>query len=333
MVFADSLTKAGRLIELQVLFARSPNRGRRTSELARRLGIPERTVRAYLAELSRTGRLPLYRDGREWRLTPGSCFDVPPVRFALEEAAAVYLAARLLVRHSDEPNPAVRGAIRRLAAVVPEDLAGFMDRLVERVTAAGEDSFSEIFRAMAYGWALRRTLEVTYHPRTREPFDCRFDPYLIEPSLRGLSFYAIGSADPPGALRVFKLDRVLRATVTADVFTPPPAAELLSQLDRSWGVWLSDSDCTAVTLRFSPSVARAVSEARWHASQRLETLADGAVEMHLAVASTVELAPWVLGWGAACEVIEPLELRRQVAEEHRLAAERYESAGILPHRR
>jgi len=46
MVFADSLTKAGRLVELQVLFARSPNRAWRTAELAARLGIAERTVRA-----------------------------------------------------------------------------------------------------------------------------------------------------------------------------------------------------------------------------------------------------------------------------------------------
>lgn len=213
MVFANSMTKAGRLVELQLLFARSPNRGRRTADLARQLGIPERTVRAYLAELSRTGRLPIYRDGREWRLAPDARFEVPPVRFALEEAAAVYLAARLLVRHSDEPNAAVRNAIHRLASVVPESLATFMEHLAEWVPAGTEDRFAETFRVLAYGWALRRTLELTYHPRNRDPFDCRFDPYLIEPSVRGLSFYAIGRAEPPGALRVFKLERMCRASV------------------------------------------------------------------------------------------------------------------------
>ncbi len=330
MVYADSLSKAGRLLDLQVLFARSPNRGWRTAELARRLGIPERTVRSYLAELSEAGRLPLYREGRTWRLTPGARFEVPPVRFALEEAAAVYLAARLLVRYSDEPNPAVAGAIRRVAAVVPEDLAGFMERLVGDIPGVGSDGFAEIFRVLAYGWALRRGVELVYHPRSRDPFDCSFDPYLIEPSIRGLSFYVIGHADPPGALRVFKLERVQEAALTKRVFVRPPVGELFARLDRAWGVWLSDTESVGVTLRFSPEVARPVAETRWHASQSIEPQGDGSVVMRLAVGSTVEMLPWILGWGSACEVVEPAELRRRVAEEHRRAAQQYQAAGTLP---
>ena len=95
MVFADAMTKAGRLVELQCLFARSPHRRWTTRELAAKLGIAQRTVRVYLVELSASGRLPVFADKRGWRLVEGARLQLGPVSFQLEEAAAVYLAARL----------------------------------------------------------------------------------------------------------------------------------------------------------------------------------------------------------------------------------------------
>ncbi len=324
MVFADAMTKAARLVELQCLFARSPHRRWTTRELAARLGIAERTVRVYLVELSASGQLPVVADHRGWRLVEGARIQLGPVSFQLEEAAAVYLAARLLVRHSDEPNPAVREAVRRLSVVVPEDLGRFMDRLVERAEGGEGHPFADVFRAMAYGWATRRWLEVEYRGANRDVATrYRFAPYLLEPAVREPSVYAIGRAEPPGALRVFKLERVRAATVTADTFDAPPYDDLLARLDQAWGVWLSDEEGVAVRLRFSAGVARSVSEARWHPSQRIERLPDGGVELHLLVASTVELTPWILGWGAECEVLAPAALRAEVAQSHASAARLY----------
>ncbi|HVN76148.1 MAG TPA: WYL domain-containing transcriptional regulator [Thermoanaerobaculaceae bacterium] len=330
MVFADAMTKAARLVELQCLFARSPHRRWTTRELAARLGIAERTVRVYLVELSASGKLPVVADRRGWRLVDGARIQLGPVSFQLEEAAAVYLAARLLLRHSDEPNPAVREAVRRLAVVVPEDLGRFMDRLVERAEGDATHPFAEVFRAMSYGWATRRWLEVEYQAVNRDTATrYRFAPYLLEPASREPSVYAIGLAEPPGALRVFKLERVRAAALTADTFDAPPHDDLLARLDQAWEVWLSDEGGTEVRLRFTAAAARAVSEARWHPSQRIERLPDGGVELRLVVSSTVELTPWILGWGAECEVLEPAALREQVASEHASAAARY-AAGRSP---
>jgi predicted DNA-binding transcriptional regulator YafY len=330
MVFSDAMTKATRLIELQCLFARSPHRAWTTRELAARLGIAERTVRAHLSDLSATGRLPVVADRRGWRLVDGARIQLGPVRFQLEEAAAVYLAARLLLRHCDEPNPAVREAVRRLAVVVPEDLGRFMDSLVERTETGADHPFAEVFRTMAYGWATRRWLEVEYQSVSRSAATrYRFAPYLLEPASREPSVYAIGFAEPPGAVRVFKLERVREAVLTEAVFEPPSHDDLLARLDQAWEVWLSDDAAVEVRLRFTAAAARQVCEARWHPSQRTEKTADGGVELRLVVSSTVELLPWVLGWGPACEVLEPASLREQVAREHAAAAARY---GAVPAR-
>ena len=331
-MFSDSLTKAGRLVELQMIFATGPQRSHSTRDLAKRLGIAARTVRNYLTELSVSGRLPIIQERKRWRLAPDARIETPPVRFMLEEAAAVYLAARLLCRHSDEPNPAVRASIGKLAAVVPEDLGAAMHELAARAVRGKEDAFGEIFRAFAYGWALHRELDVTYHAISRRaPRTCRFRPYLLEPSVHGYSLYALGHADPPGELRVFKLERVVRAAVTDATFAPIPAGELLSRLEKSWDIWISEGEAVEVVLRFAPKVARAVGEARWHASQRLEPLPGGGIDMRLAVASTLELVPWILGWGESCEVLQPAELREHVARHHRTAAALYAAAGAAHH--
>lgn len=326
MVFADALTKAGRLVELQLLFWASPGALLSTTAIAAHLGIAPRTARKYLTEMSGSGRLPVYRDDRGWRLVEEARLEVPPVRFLLEEAAAVYLAARLLIAHADEPNPAVAAAVAKLAKVVPHELRLPFQHLADRLPRGRDDRFTEVFRAVAYGWALRRVVRVTYAPRSRpEPFDCDLRPYLVEPSAVGSALYAIGRVDPPGEVRVLKLERMRSARLLQATFNPPPEGELLGRLDRAWGIWLSDGEPVAVRLRFAADTATRVAETRWHPTQRLERRADGGVDMELRVASTVEILPWILGWGSRCEVLSPPELRAEVAAELSRAARAYGS--------
>lgn len=328
MVFSDGLTKAQRLVELQHLFWRNSGRPLASAEIARRLGIHPRTVRKYLAELSATGRLPITRVRRAWRLADGARLEVLPVRFLLEEATAVYLAARLLNRTADEPNPAVGAALAKLASVVPAELRAFVDRLADRAMGAQGGQFAEVFRTLAYGWALSRVVELHYAARSRPPaapITCRFEVHLLEPSSVGSALYAIGRADPPGELRTFKLERILAATLTRDTFTPPPPEQALARLDTAWGVWLSHDPPVTVRLRFAPAAAARVRETRWHSSQRLQEL-DSGLELTLTVSSTVELRPWILGWGSLCEVVEPEELRADIAAELARAAAAYQAA-------
>lgn len=330
-MFSDSLTKAGRLLELHRMFWHSRGRGITTAELASKLGVAPRTVRKYLVELSTSGRLPVYRQGRHWRLAAHASFLIPPVVFHLEEATAVYLAARLLVQHAHQPNPAVQGAIKKLADVVPSDLRPALNRLAQRGSQVGSAPFATVFRALAYGWALSRTVRLEYKPRGSElPLACEFQPYLLEPSRLGSALYAIGHANPPGALRVFKVERIISATLTETTFAPVDANELLDRIARAWGVWLTDEEPVSVRMRFTPEVAPRVAETRWHPSQQLQPLPNGGVEMSVTVASPVELVHWILGWGAHCEVLAPESLRQQIAAELRRASEHYRSASDPP---
>ncbi len=223
MVFGDSLTKAGRLVELQRTFWSKPEKAWTTDVLAEKIDVHPRTVRKYLKELSGSGSLPIYRDGRGWRLAENARMEVLPVRFQLEEAVAVYLAARLLTRHVGESSPAVRSAVAKMSMVVPSELRQACNRLAGTVDPAKDAAAAAIFRTMVNAWVLHRVVSVTYESRTRgESHELEFRPYLIEPSALGSAVYVVGRADPPGNIRVMKFARIKTARTLSATFVPPP---------------------------------------------------------------------------------------------------------------
>lgn len=62
-------------------------------------------------------------------------------------------------------------------------------------------------------------------------------------------------------------------------------------------------------LKFAPGVTRRVKETTWHPSQKIEDLPDGGCLFTVRVGSTLEMTPWIRGWGPDVEVLEPSALR------------------------
>jgi predicted DNA-binding transcriptional regulator YafY len=78
-----------------------------------------------------------------------------------------------------------------------------------------------------------------------------------------------------------------------------------------------------VTIEFDPRVAESVRAERIHATQRIAAAPDGRVRLTMTVPLLEGLIAWVLGFGAAAQVVEPNELRDAVVERLRDALERY----------
>jgi len=60
-----------------------------------------------------------------------------------------------------------------------------------------------------------------------------------------------------------------------------------------------------------------VKESTWHYSQKIDDLPDGSCLFTVKIGSTREIRSWVRGWGAAVEVLEPVEFRQEMIEEVR----------------
>ncbi|MBU0704653.1 MAG: CRISPR-associated helicase Cas3', partial [Chloroflexi bacterium] len=75
--------------------------------------------------------------------------------------------------------------------------------------------------------------------------------------------------------------------------------------------------------RFHPRVAHRVRETRWHRSEQVEEQPDGSLIWRAQVAEPQEMLPWIRGWGADVEVVEPPDLREKLMEEAQRLAKVY----------
>ena len=99
-------------------------------------------------------------------------------------------------------------------------------------------------------------------------------------------------------------------------------------LTQAWGV-MGGNARIVVKLRFSPNVAYRVRESDWPCVNAIDDLTDGGCLMTLTVSHTLEMKPWIRGWGADCEVIEPEDLRQVIAEDMIAAGRMYETKSFI----
>jgi proteasome accessory factor B len=126
------------------------------------------------------------------------------------------------------------------------------------------------------------------------------------------------------AIRTFKVERLERVEPTSEQFEPPGDFDPHAFLLNAWGINWGSGETVEVRLRFPPGrVTQRVKESEWHISQRVEDLPDGGCILAVRVGATLEMKPWIRQWGADCEVLSPAELRAEIAEEMRRAAEIY----------
>jgi predicted DNA-binding transcriptional regulator YafY len=324
MPTSDAYNKTDRLLQLQLLFWRSPARRIRTNEIATYLGVSPDTASRYLKGLSASGRLPLIADGWYWQLAENAKFELLPMKLNLPEGVALYLAARLLTQIHDEQNEHVLSALSKLISGMPATITQYQQAILDlaRERQKGQPDRSDIFEQLALGWSTHRIIRLTYAPPHRKTFECQFSPYLLEPSAIGRTFYAIGYSNPPDALRTFKMERIDYAKLTEQTFEVPQDFDGQALLKRAWGVMYGDEEPAEVRLRFSHWVTKRVKETLWHPSQQITDTLDGC-EWTAQIGDTLEIENWIRGWGSDCEVLAPQELREKMINEARRLAHMY----------
>ena len=301
--------------------------GIRPAEIARRVGVTTRTVYRDLTALETEVGVAVWSDSGRWGVV-GEEF-LPPLKLTLDEAMAVVLSARLMVRYADKYDPDLAAAFEKLEEVLPRPLADHVERTLDVLAQHPRDAaFSDRVHLLTRAWAERRVVTLDYEPARYQPESAArravVRPYLIEPSLQTHALYLIGFDETRDGLRTFKIERIRDVSLTPRTFELPSGDGIESTLRRAWDI-IADQPPTAVVLRFSPAVAGRVEEATWHGSQRVTRETDGSLRWRGTVAGTIEIRLWILSWGDDVEVLEPEILRNDVAATHRRAWTRYES--------
>jgi proteasome accessory factor B len=298
--------------------------GARIEDIARIVGMSKRTVYRDLRALEGELGVPVWSENGRWGVA-GDAF-LPPLKLTRAEAMAVFLSARLMVRYVDEYDADLAAAFQKLAEGLPQVLADHVGRTLEIMSRREPDVlFTRHVQVLTQAWAERRVVTILYdssiHDPGREPRSARIHPWYIEPSLQTHALYLFGFDETRGAPRTFKIDRIRDVSLTAQTFEPP-AQSVEDAFVNAWDI-IADQPVVDVVLRFDPAIAARVAEAQWHPSQRVETEPDGSLLWRGRVAGTIEIRLWILSWGAQVEVLEPPDLRTDVAATYRVAAARY----------
>lgn len=300
-------------------------------QLADEFGVHTRTVRRDITMLQKVGFTVVEKVGprglKTWHVETNE--GLSTLSFTFDEALALYLGRRFLTQLAGTLiGEAANRAFRKIRSSLGTNAVKYIDSITPKwhVTAFGAADYSaksDILEQLLLGLEDHVVVKMSYRSlRATEPVTYPIHPYAFVQHRSSL--YVVGYSCNHEEIRVFKVDRIEAAQKTSRPFKVPDDFNLESFMGKAFGVYVGDDDIT-VKVRFRPAVARYVAESTWHPSQTLSTLRDGSVLAEFQLSETREIKAWVMSFGSQAEVLEPQELRQEVAEELRKAHEHYAS--------
>lgn len=313
-------------------------------EVARRLGVSERTARRHLAELVEEGTILVTPDGpaRRYRLADHA-YPAPALpRFIEAEAEALSVAA-LAARDLLAPTP-LAGALDRAAHKLRRawltDVFSFEPETDPALwsfdgAAGGQPPSAEpaLFRALLEAARYQNPVRADYYTASRDAlthgrrlaplgFFVRSGAWLVA----ALDLDAHPTKGRRPRVKDFALAGFRRVERLESEVVPRPADFDLTLYTRDRFGAL-DGEVEEIRLLVEPEAVPAFRRKRYNPTQQLEEeRADGRAVVSFEAGGLDAVKAWCLSWGAKIQVLAPPELAAQVAEAHRAAAARYEAS-------
>jgi predicted DNA-binding transcriptional regulator YafY len=322
----DQLARQWQLIQR---LARS-RAGASLDDLADELGCVRRTVYRDLDALMFAG-FPVVSERRDGRVFYRflETFKLGNVPFTPDEILALAFSEDLLrTLEGTVFHDSIQSALRKIRAGLGPELTKYLSRLAEsfRVLPGPHKNYAEFrdtIQTLNDAVLGHRTVQIRYRTgRTGAVATRDLDPYRVWYRNGGL--YVVGLDHKSSEVRTFAVDRIRRIESTGRRFEVPDSFDFDAYLGSSFGVIAEQA--VRVQIRFDRRWASYVQERTWHESQSFEKGPGETVELSMDVGSTPDLRTWVLSFGSGAEVLEPDELRSEVARELKDALGRYESA-------
>ncbi|MEU6786409.1 WYL domain-containing protein [Nonomuraea angiospora] len=311
--------RADRLVAVLLLMQ---SRGRVTAaELATELEVSVATARRDLEALSAAG-VPVYPQagrGGGWSLLGGARTDLSGL--TANEAEALFLLAGPAAAATPEVKSALRKLVRALPRTFRDDAEAAADAVVIDPTGWGDrdPDRPELVRVLQSATVRRRKVRLGYEGRSGERTHRLVDPWgLVD---KDDVWYLIAGTE--AGQRTFRVDRIAEAEVTELAFERPEGFVL----SEAWGKVVDEmerrrsllSATVLIAERFLPVLRHQFG--RHCEVERVEK--DGRVRARVAAPMALSIAEQLAGWGTTVEVVEPEEVRVQLARIGSELVERY----------
>jgi predicted DNA-binding transcriptional regulator YafY len=236
--------------------------------------------------------------------------NFPLVELSEAELISVFVAQKALMQYRGTPFEApLRSAFEKLVA-----------GLEGKITLAWEDienliSFRNFeivptdlktFQAVSEAVRKSNAIEFDYKKLNASSFQKRtVEPYHL--ACVQNQWYCFGHDVDRNAMRTFVMARMRGVAMTGQTFKKTAKFSLNAHLRDSLGVFSAKGSYN-IRVRFDKFAAQLVRERIWHASQSLQELVNGEVELRITLSSLHEIEPWLLSWGEHARVLAPKEL-------------------------
>ena len=323
-----SVSRIYRLLRLITML--QTRRDYTADELARELDVSRRTIFRDLNMLE-MARIPYYFDTERGGYRISKHFFLPPINLTLTEALAMLMLTGRLRGARELPliSQGARAAMKvesALPAGIRRHIGSVIDRLHVSMAPAsrheGLDAMvDEIIGAIA-GRHVCKIIYISFHDKKQIATTIRPLHLLF----MGRAWYVLAHAAKFGEVRMFKLGRIRKLTVTTKTFSEPAGVDLDDHFGLAWQM-IPEGTVYDVHLHFEPKVAANVAEVNWHRTQRVEWNDDGSIEFRVSVDGLGEIMWWILGYGDQVEVISPPALRGRLFEKASALVSTYRGGG------
>ena len=298
------------------------------SSLAKKLEVSTKTIMRDLAFMRDQMDLPVEYDAPtySWKYNyPVKNF--PTVQVSEGELLALLVAQKALEQYKGTPyHDQLAHAFEKLST-------GLNDRISFSATRSlGSVSFHhqglskadlKVFASLSRAVMQSLEVEFDYTKPDTAPERRRVQPYHL--ANRANSWYLVGYDLERASLRNFAVVRMQGLAVQQQKFRKPADFSPEKHFGKSFGAYVGKGDYQVV-VRFDRAVTGLIKERIWHETLETKELPDGRLEFTLRLDSLDEIRRWILGWGAAAEVISPTELRDSVRDTADAVRRRYPPA-------
>ena len=256
---------------------------------------------------------------------PPENFHLPPIEFTDEELAALRTALQLLDGEFAYAEP-LRLALQQISWGRPSPL-----RTPEQSTvglgitgSAGGHEISQRLAKIETAIFRRKTIEFDYYTMERDEIGTRrVDPYQL--LYQGGQFYAVGHSHERGAIRVFRLSRILGkvgyATKAEHDFQRPASFDPRSYANRIQ--WQFGDPIGSAEIWIGRRIAWQIERHFGRYGETRASSEDGDLVFVTPYANSRQLIAWVLGFAEHARILGPPELADELRERLRLVIERH----------
>jgi predicted DNA-binding transcriptional regulator YafY len=285
----------------------------KAEEIAARFEISLRTVYRDVKALMEAG-VPIGSEaGKGYFIVDG--YYLPPVMFTQDEAAAMVMAGKLVDSFTDPSiKKAFQSSLSKVKAVLQQaeknhvaDLEDHIEVLPPLATQPISGKFlNEIRKAIVD----KQVLSITYTSNYQQETTQR----EVEPIglfYYSMSWHLIAWCRLRKSVRDFRTDRILDLKINDEKFIP---GDIVSLQDYFNSVRDSEVNMQQVVVTFDRKTAAYVSNSRYYFGFVREEISEEGIRMYFLVGHIPSMARWLLSYGNAIEIEEPISLNETMRE-------------------